>query len=44
MVDEKDLLEAQVIVGEALQSEAKSVIPFLEAMRRHLAALHDGMH
>ena len=45
VVDEKDLLEAQVIVGEALQSEEKSEIhPFLEAMRRHLAALHDGMH
>ena len=45
VVDEKDLLEAQVIVGEALQSDDKSDIhPFLEAMRRHLAALHDGMH
>ena len=45
VVDEKDLLEAQVVVGEALQSEGKSDIrPFLEAMQRHLAALHDGMH
>ena len=44
VVDEKDLLEAQVLVGEALQLEDKSDIhPFLEAMRRHLAALHDGM-
>jgi len=44
VVDEKDLLEAQVLVGEALEFENKSDIhPFLEAMRRHLAALHDGM-
>jgi hypothetical protein len=44
VVDEKDLLEAQVLVGEALQSDDKSEIhPFLEAMRLHLAALHAGM-
>ncbi|MEE2920106.1 MAG: hypothetical protein VYA72_07895 [Bacteroidota bacterium] len=44
VVDEKDLLEAQVLVGEALQDNDRSGIhPFLEAMRSHLAALHDGM-
>jgi hypothetical protein len=43
--DEKDLLEAQVVVGEAIQADAKSDIrAFLEAMRLHLALLHDRMH
>ncbi len=42
--DEKDLLEAQVVVGEAIQASAKEDIrPFLEAMRTHLALLYDGM-
>ncbi|MEC8361323.1 MAG: hypothetical protein VX002_03395, partial [Bacteroidota bacterium] len=42
--DEKDLLEAQVVVGEAIQADAKEDIrPFLEAMRTHLALLYDGM-
>ena len=42
--DEKDLLEAQVGVGEAIQADAKEDIrPFLEAMRTHLALLYDGM-
>ena len=44
VTDEKDLLEAQVLVGEAIQEESKSEIrPFLEAMRTHLAFLHDSM-
>ena len=44
VVDEKDLLEAQVVVGEAIQSEDKSNIrPLLEAMRNHLASLHKAM-
>ena len=42
--NEKDLLEAQVVVGESLQDDAKKDIkPFLEAMRTHLALLFDGM-
>lgn len=44
VTDEKDLLEAQVVVGESIQAESKSDIrPFLEAMRTHLAWLYDGM-
>jgi len=42
--DEKDVLEALVLAGEALQDETKKDIrPFLEAMNQHLALLSDAL-
>ena len=41
---EKDVLEAQVIVSEALQdAEKEEIRPFAEAMAQHLAMLSDTM-
>jgi N-acetylglutamate synthase-like GNAT family acetyltransferase len=41
---EKDVLEALVATGEALQDDSKEDIwPFLEAMRRHLTMLSDDL-
>ena len=42
--DEKDLLEAQVIVGEAMgDASKKGIAPFLEGMKAHLAILQDTL-
>ena len=42
--DEKDLLEAQVIVGEAMGDESKKdIAPFLEGMKAQLAMLQDTL-
>ena len=42
--DEKDLLEAQVIVGEAMGDDSrKGIAPFLEGMKAHLAMLQDTL-
>ena len=42
--DEKDLLEAQVIVGEAMgDASKKGIAPFLEGMKAHLAMLQDTL-
>lgn len=42
--DEKDLLEAQVIVGEAMGDASKTgIAPFLEGMKAHLAMLQDTL-
>jgi N-acetylglutamate synthase-like GNAT family acetyltransferase len=42
--NEKDVLEALVLAGEALQDETKEDIrPFLEAMKQHLALLSDAL-
>ncbi|MGB2229132.1 MAG: hypothetical protein ACPHZB_06380, partial [Flavobacteriales bacterium] len=42
--DEKDLLEAQVIVGEAMGDDSKKgIAPFLEGMKAHLAMLQDTL-
>lgn len=42
--DEKDVLEALVVVGEALSDTSKSTIqPFAESIRTHLNMLSDGM-
>jgi len=42
VTDEKDVLEAQVIVSETLQDgEKEGIRPFVEAMAQHLAMLSD---
>jgi hypothetical protein len=42
--DEKDLLEAQVIVGEAIADRTKQgIAPLLEGMKAHLAMLQDTL-
>ena len=44
VTDEKDVLEAQVLAGQALgDAEKKSIRPFVEAMMSHLSLLNDSL-
>lgn len=44
VANEKDVLEAQVVVAEALQDEDKTqILPFVQAMAQHLSMLSDSM-
>jgi hypothetical protein len=44
VTDEKDVLEAQVLAGQALgDAEKKSIRPFVEAMMSHLSMLNDSL-